>query len=161
MRRIFLLTLLLTFAASASLAPTARAQGTCASSQAANSLLSCEHCKAVKQLLTDASIGDVSFEVHEMSRGVLVEVEGTTPAGVELVHSLVDEMWSPASHCETKISDACRERYEHIGKAGVDRALTEKGVILVLSSEDTELVTWLREDAQMTRNFVLTAATAD
>lgn len=133
----------------------------CATSQAADALLRCAHCKALKQLLTQAAIADVAIEVHDLQHGVVVEVEGKSPEGVALVHQLVDEMWTRGKHCETEISTACHERYEALGHVGIDRAKTDDGVILVLSSENEELVQWVREDARMTRSFVLSAASTD
>jgi hypothetical protein len=139
----------------------ARAGDACTTSQAADALLRCAHCKAMKKLLTEAAIADVAIEVHDLEHGVVVELEGKSPDGVALVHQLVDEMWTSGKHCETEISTACHERFEALGHVGIDRAVTEKGVILVLSSEDDELVRWVREDARVTRSFVLSAASTD
>ena len=162
LRRLLLgATVLVALVASNTAVTPAHAGDECSTSQAADALMRCAHCKAMKKLLTQASIADVAIEVHDLQHGVVVELESKTPEGVALVHQLVDERWTTSKHCETEISTACSERFEALDKVGIDRAKTDDGVILVLSSEHEELVQWVREDARMTRNFVMHAASSD
>lgn len=131
----------------------------CLSSKLTNQLLNCAHCQNIKKLLGHAAIGAVTMEVHELEHGAVVQIEAATGAAVPLVHQMVEEMWNASERCETQLSGACQERFHALRKIVVDRALTSHGAIVVLRSDDPEQVAWLRQDAQVTRSIVLSAAT--
>jgi len=154
MRARSLLTPLLTVAllTCAAAPPVLAGEGqSCPSTRAANDLLSCHHCQALKDLVTSANQGSIQLAVHKMHSGVLVQFRGKSAADVEAVHRLVDRLWETAEATpgqEIRFCKACQGRHDKLAAAMRDRALTEDGAIVVVSAEDPELLAWLHEDAQ-------------
>lgn len=123
----------------------------CPTSKAANDLLSCHHCQALKDLVTSANQGSIKLVVHEMQTGVLVRFHGKTPGDVEAIHRLVDRLWGAmeaTAEQQVRYCKACQRRDEKLAAAIRDRALTDDGAIVVVSADDPEVLAWLRDDAQ-------------
>lgn len=130
----------------------------CASARAANSLLGCEHCQTMKKLFGDDAVARLRIEVHDFDRGVLVEVHAGRPSDMAYVSSFVDELWVRSDHSDRNLSQSCESRYSNLDRVRVEKASTEDGVFLILSSDDEETVRWLQDDAKSTKSYVLAAA---
>ena len=130
----------------------------CLSSKLTNELMTCAHCQAVKKLLNDRAIGQVTMEIHELAHGVIIEIEATQKSAVPLVHGLADEIWNAEAHCQTTMSDLCTARAESLRTIDVERALSSHGALVVLRAEEPARVAWILEDARDTRSYLLAAA---
>jgi hypothetical protein len=137
----------------------ARAEGDCASARAANNLLGCEHCQALKKLFGQEAVSRLHLDIHEFDRGVLVEIHAGQPEDMSYVRDFVREMWLRKDHAERRLSDGCRSRYENLDRVHVEKVDTDDGVFLILTSEEPDIVRWMQDDAKSTRSYVLAAAT--
>ena len=134
--------------------------GQCSSTRAANDLLQCEACKQFKQLTRNPSVRGLSFQVHALEHGVVVQIDGRSKEQARFVRDLAHAVWSSQA-CEGHLCSYCEDRLAHIVEASVDEASTETGIIMVLTSEDSELSAWLRKDAEQMQQFAMRAAGSD
>jgi hypothetical protein len=132
---------------------------TCEASRAANALLGCDHCQSMKKLLGDDAVSRMSLELHDFDRGVLVEVHAGDTADRAYVAEFVEEMWVRSDYGSRRLSTRCENRYRQLDLVRVEKAPTEDGVFLILSSDDTSVVEWLQDDAKSTKDYVLAAST--
>lgn len=138
--------------------PATAGDSPCASTRVANSLLHCEHCQAMKRLLNDERVQQLSVEVFDTPSGVLVRVDAPDLRDPQYLEEFVGELWTRRDHETRQLSASCIERYEHLMQAEVEEAPTDSGFFLILRSEDEKVVHWLQEDARRTREYVLAAA---
>ncbi len=142
--------------------PVAASWGQCSATKAANELADCHDCHLFKDLLTTAKSQDLQLEVFELEKGVLVQLTGHNEKAVGLIHETVDSLWETKVAAEDESRcDGCASRHEKLAMAVRDRALTPTGAIVVLTSEDEQVVNWLRDDARKQRSFVQSVASAD
>jgi hypothetical protein len=78
---------------------------------------------------------------------------------VPAVHQAIGEICSISRACGTpgaavQVCELCRERMVHLAKASLDWAKTTTGATLILTSGDSELVRWLREDGRTQQALV-------
>lgn len=135
-----------------------RAGDECVSSKMANELMDCAHCTAVKKLLAHRAIGEVTMEVHPLDSGAIVEIEAADESAVALVHDLVREIWNVEAHCETSMSAACSARVVELRRMDIERALTTHGALVVLRGASADDASWIVDDAEDTRSYLLAAA---
>jgi hypothetical protein len=130
----------------------------CSSTKAAEDLLGCDHCYQLKSILGEIRGAELTIEVYDLDRGVLIDLEGTNEAGIEFVRAVVAEMWglgtvsgvtSTASYC-----DVCSYRSRKLQTVERDLASKDMGSIVVMTSLDDDLVQWLREDARTQKHLV-------
>jgi len=133
----------------------------CSSTRAANDLLSCQHCQTLKDLVTTANDGTIAVSVHAMHTGVLIEFKGKTSEDVASIQRLVDRLWEVGAEAATvsKYCKSCEVRHEKLMAALRDRALTETGAIVVVTTDDKEVLGWLLADAQSQGKLVSAAST--
>jgi hypothetical protein len=152
-------------------APAAMAGDTqCSSSKAASELVSCGHCQVFKELMHGAEGSDIDLEMFELQHGVVVQLEGSSEAAVAMIQDLVDAIWaidteqnalqqtsSMEPSPESEYCPDCTKRIQKLKHAGRDRALTDTGAVVVLTSDDRKLVDWLRKDTQQFQGWLQTA----
>jgi glutaredoxin len=131
----------------------------CKSTQAANDLRSCTHCREAKRILSDPGLSGVSFEVTSLRLGATVEISADSDEARLLVQELVAHMWGqgPAG-ADQAVCDYCRKRQVMLADVLVDWTATADGVQLVLISQDPELARWALQDARSTQGWVLSSA---
>lgn len=150
--------MVLSLAFLASAAP-ARADGTaCPLTKATKELAGCSCCQQYKALLDRAEGTEVSLEVFEMQHGLVVRLRGTDAEAVDAIHAVVDALWSIGAADADGFCPDCTVRHDMLQQAGRDRALTEDGAIVVLSSDDPQTLQWLRKDANQARELVQSAS---
>lgn len=125
----------------------------CASSQAADALVDCDHCHNLKSLIQDGAELDVVVSIYELSRGVLIDISATSDEGLEYVHRAVAQLWGMETVEEgsARVADYCSlclTRGKKLQGLERDRAFTDDGAIIILTSDDSELVGWSRQDAK-------------
>jgi predicted TIM-barrel fold metal-dependent hydrolase len=103
--------------------------------------------------------GRARLETHEVAHGVLVQVTASRADAVRAVHEAMGEISAVAQACGTpgaavQVCDLCRGRMNQLVKASQDWAKTSTGATLMLTSEDPELVRWLREDGHAQQALV-------
>ena len=130
----------------------------CKSTQAANDLRSCTHCREVKRILSDPELTGVSFEVTPLRLGATVTISADNDESRLLVQELVTHMWGqePAGPDEP-VCDFCRKRQLKLVDVLVDWTATADGIQLVLISQDPELAKWALQDARSTQGWVLSS----
>jgi len=131
----------------------------CSSSKAADALIECDHCHELKALLREGAEVEVAISVYELSRGVLIDISAADDAGMEFVRRAVAELWGMeaadagsarvANYCEL-----CQGRNKKLQALERDRAFTDHGAIVVLTSDDRELAGWSRQDAQSLQSLL-------
>ena len=131
----------------------------CKSTQAANELRSCTHCREAKRILSDPGLAGVSFEVTPLRLGATVTISADSDESRLLVQELVAHMWGqePAGPDEP-LCDYCRKRDVMLVEVLVDWTATADGVQLVLISKDPDLAKWALKDARSTQGWVLSSA---
>ncbi len=131
----------------------------CATSRAANALLGCDHCQAMKKLLSEDAVVRMSLSVHDFARGVLIEVHAANEQDRDYISRFVDEMWTRQDHDSRRLSESCEARYARLDRIRVETAPTDDGVFLILTADEPSDVEWLQDDASSTREYVLAAST--
>lgn len=150
--------LTLAFLAPASLV---KADGTgteCPLTKATKQLAGCACCQKFKSLLDSAEGTQVSLEVFEMQHGLVVRLRGSDPEAVTAIQKVVDALWSIGEADAAGLCPDCSVRHDKLMHAGRDRAFTDDGAIVVLSSDDPETLQWLRKDANQARDLVQSAS---
>ena len=129
----------------------------CSSSRAANEILACEHCHEFKDILCTAALDKVDLKTYNLEHGILIQMDGSDKNSKKLVSRIMDEFWylsvkNPQD--ETKNCTFCMERLKKVELLSKEKTETDSGAILILTSADPDLVTWLREDAEHKRKLL-------
>jgi glutaredoxin len=136
----------------------------CSSSEAAESLVSCDHCQQLKELLGRASEVSVELTVHDLDRGVIIDLSADDEAGLEFVRSAVTALWGVGGEGGvarvTNSCSYCEERSRQLQAVERDHAITDRGAYVILTSDDDALVQWSRKDAQTLRNLIERSASS-
>jgi hypothetical protein len=136
----------------------------CSSSEAAESLVSCDHCQQWKELLGQASAVSVELTVHDLDRGVIIDLSAHDAAGLAFVRSAVTELWGIGSEGGvarvTNSCSFCEERSRQLQAVGRDHAITDRGAFVILTSDDDALVEWSRKDARTLRTLIERSASS-
>lgn len=159
--------LALLLCATLTLAPSGAAMGgeqKCSSAKTADELIECDHCYQLKALLNTDSKVDMDISVYDLAHGVLIDLSARDDAGMEFVHKVVAELWGmeAAETASTRVAnycEFCEGRSKSLQSLDRDRAFTDDGAIVILTSDVDELVQWSRQDAQWVRG-VLQRATS-
>lgn len=136
-------------------------QSQCPSSKAASELVSCRHCQVLKELMRGAEGSVIHFDVFDLQHGVVIQLAGGSEAAVTLIKDVVDEIWAIHADAETvsvqHFCPDCAKRNTRLVKAQRDRAFTDTGAVVVLTSDDQAVVEWLRRDALQYQSWLETA----
>lgn len=143
----------------------ASAGGTqCSSSEAAESLVSCDHCQEWKELLGRASDISVTVNVHELSRGVIIDFAAGDEQSAEFIRSAVATLWGMSDETGgARVTDSCSycdQRSRKLQSVERDHAITERGAFVILTSDDDTLVEWSRQDAQSLQSLIERSASS-
>lgn len=131
----------------------------CKSTQAANDLRSCTHCRESKRILSDPGLSGVSFEVTPLRLGATVDISADSDEARLLVQEFVSHMWGQElADADDPVCDYCRKRQVLLVDVLVDWTVTTDGVQLVLISKDPDLAKWAIKDARSTQSWVLSSA---
>lgn len=117
------------------------------------------HCNAFKALIALVKEGRAHLETCDVEHGILVQVTAVHSDAVPAVHEAMGQIQAVSQATgnlgtEVHICDLCRARMEHLVKASHDWAKTTTGATLMLTSDDPELIDWLRQDGHAQQALV-------
>ena len=159
MRQLLSCTFLLVLLAGGIPAAAVAGDPACASTQAANDLRSCDHCREVKRILSDPAFEGVRFEVTPLRLGATIRMEADQADAQILLQEFTARMWESSEVDETEhVCDYCRKRHAQLEHVLVDWTTTANGVQLVLISEEPKFAQWALADARDTQGWVLSSA---
>jgi len=110
----------------------------CSTSKAANDLASCDTCHELKSLLGDGAQTALAVRVHDLNRGVLIEIDAEAPRQEGFVSDVVVALWGvgneeASSASSTQACDVCEKRNQKLRTVERDHAVTEDGAIVIIS----------------------------
>jgi len=136
----------------------------CSSSEAAESLVSCDHCQEWKELLGQASGITIELSVHDLARGVIIDFTAEDEQSLAFVRTAVETLWGLTDQSDaarvTNSCSYCDQRSRKLQSVDRDHAITDRGAFVILTSNDDALVEWSRQDAQSLQDLIERSASS-